>query len=49
MRGDDMRQIAVVLAGMVWQAAISDKELPRPPIPTQPIATDPFKVADPDD
>jgi Zn-dependent M28 family amino/carboxypeptidase len=49
MRGDDMRQISVVLAGMVWQAANSDKELPRPPIPTQPSVTDPFKVADPDD
>ncbi len=49
MRGGDMRQISVVLAGMLWQAANSDKELPRPPLPAQPVPTDPFKVADPDD
>jgi len=49
MRGDDMRQMSVVLAGMLWEAATSDKELPRQPIPTQPVPSDPFKVADPDD
>ncbi|WP_420381394.1 M20/M25/M40 family metallo-hydrolase [Novosphingobium sp.] len=49
MRGDDMRQMSVVLAGVLWEAATSDKELPRPQIPTQPVPTDPFKVADPDD
>lgn len=49
MRGDDMRQISVIMAGMLWQAANSDKELPRPPLPAQPLATDPFKVADPDE
>jgi hypothetical protein len=49
MRADDMRQIAVVWAGMLWQAANSDKDLPHPPLPTQPVPTDPFKVADPDD
>jgi hypothetical protein len=49
MRGDDMRQMSVVLAGMLWEAASSDKELPRPIMPTQPVPTDPFKVADPDD
>ncbi|KUR76497.1 peptidase M28 [Novosphingobium sp. FSW06-99] len=49
MRADDMRQISVVWAGVLWQAATSDKDLPHPPLPTQPVPTDPFKVADPDD
>ena len=49
MRADDMRQIAVVWAGVLWQAANSDKELPHPPLPTQPVPTDPFKVLDPED
>lgn len=49
MRADDMRQISTVWAGVVWQAANSDKELPRQPVPTKPVQTDPFKVADPDD
>ncbi|MDE1915697.1 MAG: M20/M25/M40 family metallo-hydrolase [Sphingomonadales bacterium] len=47
MRGDDMRQASVVMAGMLWEAANSDKELPRQPLPTKPDATDPFKVAEP--
>jgi hypothetical protein len=49
MRADDMRQISVVLAGVLWEAANSEKELPHPPLPTQPLPTDPFKVVDPDD
>jgi hypothetical protein len=48
MRADDLRQAAVVLAGVLLQAANSDKELPRPPLPTQPSATDPFAYQDPD-
>ena len=48
MRGDDMRQAAVVLAGVLLEAANSDKELPRPPLPTQPSRTDPFAYQDPD-
>ena len=47
MRADDMRQAAVIMAGMLWQAANSDKELPRAVLPTQPAPTDPFKVRDP--
>ena len=43
LKGDDLRQAAVVLAGLLLQAANSDKELPRPPLPTQPQPTDPFK------
>jgi hypothetical protein len=48
VRGDDLRQAAVVLAGVLLEAADSDKELPRPPLPTQPTATDPFKYDYPD-
>ncbi|WP_246134979.1 M20/M25/M40 family metallo-hydrolase [Novosphingobium sediminis] len=47
MRADDMRQASVIMAGMLWQAANSDKELPRAVLPTQPAPTDPFKVRDP--
>ena len=43
LRPDDLRQAAVVLAGVLVEAADSDKELPRPPIARQPLATDPFR------
>ncbi len=48
LRPDDLRQAAVVMAGMLLAAANSDKELPRPPLPTQPTATDPFRYEYPD-
>ena len=48
MRADDLRQAAVVMAGVLLAAANSDKELPRPPLPTQPSPTDPFAYQDPD-
>lgn len=48
MRADDLRQAAVVLAGVLLEAANSEKELPRPPLPTQPAPTDPFKYDFPD-
>lgn len=43
LRIDDLRQAAVVMAGMLWQAANSDETLPRQPVPAQPAVTDPFK------
>ena len=43
MKADDLRQAAVVMAGMLLAAANSDKELPRSPLPTQPLPSDPFK------
>lgn len=43
MRPDDLRQASVVLAGVLLEAANSDKELPRPPMPTKPLPSDPFK------
>ncbi|QCB37459.1 M20/M25/M40 family metallo-hydrolase [Sphingobium sp. PAMC28499] len=47
LKAEDMRQGAVVLAGMLLQAANSDKTLPRMPLPTQPAVSDPFKYEDP--
>jgi hypothetical protein len=49
LRGDDLRQAATVMAAMLLQAADSDTVLPRPPLPTQPTPTDPYKIKDPDD
>jgi hypothetical protein len=43
MKAEDLRQAAVVMAGVLLQAANSDKELPRQPLRTQPLPTDPFK------
>ena len=48
LRGDDLRQAAVVMAGVLLAAANSDKELPRPPVPQKPLDTDPFDYPDPD-
>lgn len=49
LKAADMKQASVVMAGVLWQAANSAKTLPRQPLPTQPTATDPFKVKDPDE
>lgn len=48
LKADDLRQAATVLAGMLFQAADSAERLPAMPAPTEPAATDPFKVEDPD-
>jgi carboxypeptidase Q len=49
LKADDMRQGATVLAGVLLQAAESEKILPHEPIPTEEQPTDPFKYADPAD
>ena len=49
LKAEDMRQASVVLAGVLFQAANSAKTLPRMPLPTQGVVTDPFKYDDPDD
>jgi carboxypeptidase Q len=49
VKAADIRQAAVVMAGMLLQAANSDKELPRPPLPTRPLPTDPFEFEYPKD
>jgi hypothetical protein len=43
LRPDDLRQAAVVLAGMLLSAANSDEPLPRMPLPTAPTPSDPFE------
>jgi Zn-dependent M28 family amino/carboxypeptidase len=49
LKADDLRQAAVVLAGVLLEAANSPKALPRIPIPTKGTPTKPFKYDDPDD
>ena len=48
MQPEDLRQAAVVMAGMLWQAANSDVTLPPEPLPQQPTVTDPFRYTYPD-
>jgi carboxypeptidase Q len=43
MRLDDLRQAAVIMAGLLLQAANSPSEMPREPLPTAPGLTDPFE------
>ena len=42
LQPEDLRQAAVVLAGLLLAAANSDEPLPRMPLPTRPRPTDPF-------
>ena len=49
LKGDDLRQASVVLAGMLLDAANRAEPLPRQTLPTKPEQTDPFKYEDPDD
>jgi len=42
LKADDMRQGATILAAFLLNAANADKPLPRAPMPTQPVVTDPF-------
>ena len=48
LKGDDMRQGAIILATFLLDAANADKPLPRGPVPTAPGVTDPFGYADPE-
>ncbi|BBC72371.1 peptidase M28 [Altererythrobacter sp. B11] len=48
MKMDDMRQAAVVIAGLLLQSANDSETLPREPLPKQPAVTDPFKYEYPD-
>ena len=47
LRADDLRQAAVVLAGVLLEAANSDEVLPRRTLPTEPRVTDPFRYPEP--
>jgi len=49
LKAEDMRQASVILAGLLLESANSAKTLPRPPLPTQSTATNPFKYDDPND
>lgn len=49
LKGDDMRQASIILASFLANAANADKALPRPPLPTQPVVTDPFAYSNDDD
>jgi hypothetical protein len=49
LKAADMRQASVVLAGLLLQAANSAKTLPRMPVPTRGVSTQPFRYDDPDD
>lgn len=47
LRTADLRQAAVVLAGVLLEAANSDETLPRKTLPTEPRVTDPFHYREP--
>jgi hypothetical protein len=42
LKGDDLRQAAVIMATFLLNAANSDAPLPRMPLPTEPTPNDPF-------
>lgn len=46
LKGNDMRQASIILASFLVNAANADKALPRPPLPTKPVTTDPFAYSD---
>lgn len=48
LKADDLRQTAVIVAGVLLAAANSDKEISRPPLPTRPELTDPFSYSYPE-
>jgi hypothetical protein len=43
LKGDDLRQAAVIMAAFLLNAANRDEPLPRMPLPQQPRPTDPFE------
>ncbi len=45
----DLRQASVVLAGVLHQAANSARTLPRMPVPTRGVPTEPYRYDDPDE
>lgn len=49
LKGDDMRQASVIIASFLLNAANADKALPKPPLPTKPVVTDPYAYPDDDD
>jgi hypothetical protein len=48
LKGDDLRQAAVIMASFLWNAANADAPLPRAPLPTKPKETNPFAYVEED-
>lgn len=44
LKADDMRQGATVLATFLFDAANARDPLPRPPLPTKPVVSDPYQI-----
>ena len=49
LKAEDMRQGSIVLAHVLLQAANAKEALPRPPVPSQPVVTDPYAYQDDED
>ena len=49
LKGDDLRQGAIIMASFLINAANAEKALPRPPVPTKPAPTDPYAYHDDDE
>ncbi len=49
LKAEDLRQAAVVLAAVLFEAANSPKVLPHMPLPTKPTVGKPFNYTEPDD
>jgi hypothetical protein len=44
-----MRQASTILASFLLNAANADKALPKPPLPTKPVVTDPYAYSNDED
>ena len=49
LKGDDMRQASIILASFLNNAANAERALPKSPLPTKPVTTDPFAYSDDED
>jgi hypothetical protein len=47
LRFNDLKQAAVIMATVLFEAAQAEKPLSRKPVPSQPTPSDPFEYADP--
>ena len=45
LKAEDLRQGSIVLASVLLDAADATQPLPRPPVPSKPVVTDPFGYA----
>jgi carboxypeptidase Q len=49
MKMADLKQATIVMASFLWQAAERAEPLPRMPVPTKPVETNPFAYEDDDE